>query len=417
MSMQRIRRGFSDFNAVLGRWAAALLVAMTLVCGAATPTVARAQDGGRAGILTFNNHTMHPVTIESAVCIDADGRKFSPNLVWHVKAGDFTRLLGLGNEKLTLRQFSAHVTAGGKKHALSTWNAKFVNANGEFVCLLLPTELNVLDTRVVPRQPGRNDLAFTSVRRLAATDGIDPLGKVPTHIYDVDWPANTRVQVDMTSTDFDTYLRIEDSAGNNLASDDDSGGSLNARLALNINKGRRFRIYATSYKGTGTYRLTVTELGNAPPMLAQGGGRPAFAAGPRGGAGNPGPTQQQLEAAAGNIIVAVIADEIAKAALRDDPNSILNRIGAGIAFEARNGAIRGAVGNLFPQMSPLQRNDLQLLISNAIDGRLNLRNVGQDQAKVRLINDLRNIDPDMANAAIVADFIYSVYAQAQNVRR
>ncbi|MBI3409589.1 MAG: redoxin domain-containing protein [Planctomycetes bacterium] len=62
---------------------------------------------------------------------------------------------------------------------------------------------------------------------------------------------------------FDTYLRIEDSAGNNLAEDDDSGGWPNAQIIFKAPKDDAYRIIATAYSsaytGTGEYTLTIRE--------------------------------------------------------------------------------------------------------------------------------------------------------------
>jgi hypothetical protein len=84
-----------------------------------------------------------------------------------------------------------------------------------------------------------------------------------------------------------------------------------------------------------------------------------------------------------------------------------------LALVVRNAAIESALGDLFPRLNARQRRDIRLLISDAIDGRLNLFNQNQQNAKQRLINDLRGIDPNLADAAILADFIYWLHETAQ----
>lgn len=72
--------------------------------------------------------------------------------------------------------------------------------------------------------------------------------------------ADTVVQLDLVSTQFDTYLDLQDSTGVTLGSDDDSGESTNARLTFAVTHGTRYRIAATSYGSSarsGTYRLTA----------------------------------------------------------------------------------------------------------------------------------------------------------------
>ncbi len=69
-------------------------------------------------------------------------------------------------------------------------------------------------------------------------------------------------QIDMTSADFDSYLRLENKAGEPLAADDDSGGFPNARIIFRAAKTEDFTIIATTYGGgsTGKYRVTVKEV-------------------------------------------------------------------------------------------------------------------------------------------------------------
>jgi hypothetical protein len=68
----------------------------------------------------------------------------------------------------------------------------------------------------------------------------------------------------MASTDFDSFLRIEDSMGASLAQDDDSGGNNNARIRFAPKKDDAFKIIATTFAGgEGTYSLTIKDV-NAP---------------------------------------------------------------------------------------------------------------------------------------------------------
>ena len=67
-------------------------------------------------------------------------------------------------------------------------------------------------------------------------------------------------QIDMISNQFDAYLRLEDSKGNQLAEDDDSGGNLNAQILFTPTKADDYRIIATTFGpgATGIYQLKVT---------------------------------------------------------------------------------------------------------------------------------------------------------------
>lgn len=67
--------------------------------------------------------------------------------------------------------------------------------------------------------------------------------------------------IDMESTELDSYLRLEDSNGGQLAEDDDSGGGLNARILFTSAVDDTYRIVATTFpdEATGTFTLTVRE--------------------------------------------------------------------------------------------------------------------------------------------------------------
>jgi hypothetical protein len=120
-----------------------------------------------------------------------------------------------------------------------------------------------------------------------------------------------------------------------------------------------------------------------------------------------GPTQQQMQNATVKILIAAIAHHAAKKA-REKPGAGLGEaVAEGLALGVRDGAIQSALRDLFPRLTPRQSGDVQRLLSSALDGQLILDNDAQ-QAKQRLINDLRNVDPNLADAAVIADFIYMV---------
>lgn len=64
---------------------------------------------------------------------------------------------------------------------------------------------------------------------------------------------------DLVSDDFDAFLRLEDGSGKKLAEDDDSGGSLNARIVFRTTRDAAFRLVVLSAEPgqTGSYRLIV----------------------------------------------------------------------------------------------------------------------------------------------------------------
>ncbi len=73
-------------------------------------------------------------------------------------------------------------------------------------------------------------------------------------------PRDGEVTLDMRSGDFDAYVLVKDAEGATLATDDDGGDGTNARLTMQVRRGRTYRVYANSYgadRATGTYRLSL----------------------------------------------------------------------------------------------------------------------------------------------------------------
>jgi hypothetical protein len=82
--------------------------------------------------------------------------------------------------------------------------------------------------------------------------------------YLVTLPAGHRLIASLDSTDFDAVVKIyraDQRAGEPLASDDDSGGELNALVAFAPDEAGDYVVRVTSYAGgsTGAYRLSVTQ--------------------------------------------------------------------------------------------------------------------------------------------------------------
>lgn len=94
------------------------------------------------------------------------------------------------------------------------------------------------------------------------TDGNDTVLKLSfAKLYTIKMEAKKRYQIDMASKTLDSYLRLEDATGKELAKDDDSGGGLNARIVFTCPAGGNYRIYATTlFPAMGDFTLTVKEL-------------------------------------------------------------------------------------------------------------------------------------------------------------
>jgi hypothetical protein len=80
-------------------------------------------------------------------------------------------------------------------------------------------------------------------------------------IHRIKLAASKSYQIDMRSNQIDSYLRLEDPAGKQVAEDDDGGGFPNARIVYKAATDGVYKVIATTYQGgqTGKYTLTLKE--------------------------------------------------------------------------------------------------------------------------------------------------------------
>jgi len=104
--------------------------------------------------------------------------------------------------------------------------------------------------------------------------------------------AGQTVQIDMSSSELDSYLALQDQNGNELQLNDDGGGSLNSRITQTLPYTGTYRIMAMSLRTSGvifgTYTLSVTGAG----MMAQPMPQPMAMANASGVVGQIGLNQQ-----------------------------------------------------------------------------------------------------------------------------
>ena len=100
--------------------------------------------------------------------------------------------------------------------------------------------------------------------KLEDNDPNDPARNQPAKTYTVKLKKDKTYIIDMSSVDFDAYLRLEDDKGKQLAEDDDSGGGetgLDAQITFTPDADGSFKIFATRFAdGTGNFTLKVREL-------------------------------------------------------------------------------------------------------------------------------------------------------------
>jgi Bacterial pre-peptidase C-terminal domain len=99
---------------------------------------------------------------------------------------------------------------------------------------------------------------------LKSEDDKDKVQKQPCKVFTVDLQSGKNYQIDMVSKEIDSYLRLEDSAGKQLAKDDDSGGFVNARIKFHCPADGVYQVICTTFNGgTGPFTLTIKETPTA----------------------------------------------------------------------------------------------------------------------------------------------------------
>jgi HEAT repeat protein len=95
---------------------------------------------------------------------------------------------------------------------------------------------------------------------LTTSDPFDKRRSTSHHVVHViSMKAGQTYTIDLISTGWDNYLRLENAQGEELAQDDDSGGNLNARIIFRAPADGWYRIIVTSYAANtaGAYTLKV----------------------------------------------------------------------------------------------------------------------------------------------------------------
>jgi hypothetical protein len=125
--------------------------------------------------------------------------------------------------------------------------------------------------KIAGPRPAERPLPTNNILNIAERlSETDPHDRVRTdsfaRAYKVQLKAGVTYTIDLISSDFDTYLRLENDAGVQVAVDDDGGDGLNARIVYTPTRSGTYRILATSYKrATGRFTLTVSAPGFSPP--------------------------------------------------------------------------------------------------------------------------------------------------------
>lgn len=124
-------------------------------------------------------------------------------------------------------------------------------------------------TRNLAKIPVNPREVFRSEDKLTAVDPADAIRSCHHKVFKVPMKAGKTYLIEMAAVKdmagqgrrFDPFLRLEDSRGDPLDEDDDSGGDLNARILFLASADDDYRIIATTFAAdeTGNFILTVKE--------------------------------------------------------------------------------------------------------------------------------------------------------------
>jgi hypothetical protein len=112
--------------------------------------------------------------------------------------------------------------------------------------------------------PGVHEVGPGGLTIASALNNNDPVDKVRQQqlckTYEVKMSAGKSYTIDMVSQQLDSYLRLEDPSGKQLAEDDDGGGFPNARIQFRPQQDAIYRIITTTFsRAVGNFTLTVKE--------------------------------------------------------------------------------------------------------------------------------------------------------------
>lgn len=124
---------------------------------------------------------------------------------------------------------------------------------------------------VVVREVGNAEQITVDESVESVFDKTDVVGGDGVHRYWFRGVAGQILVIDLTSDDFDAYLRIQDDRGREFT-DDDGGQGRNSRVSYAFDRDGVLSIHASSFSGDGEgrYQLRVAEIGTDPVASYQG---------------------------------------------------------------------------------------------------------------------------------------------------
>jgi hypothetical protein len=111
--------------------------------------------------------------------------------------------------------------------------------------------------------PGVHTVGAGGLTIEGVLDQNDPVDQVRQQLcktFKVKLEAGKSYTIDMISQQVDSFLRLEDAGGKQLAQDDDSGGNLNARIVFRAAQEGIYSVITTTFAGgVGSFTLKVRE--------------------------------------------------------------------------------------------------------------------------------------------------------------
>lgn len=171
-------------------------------------------------------------------------------------------------ENLEGKELGRDDDSGGERNARLVFRAPATGMYKVFATTFTSGSTGAFTLKVVPRMRGVavalewQGKESAAEGKLAFGDEMDAVRRTSFHkAYTVKLEAGRNYVIELTSTQFDTFLRLEDAAGKELAFNDDGGDGTNSRLRFRPEQSGTYRIIVTSYhtRVIGNYLLKVRE--------------------------------------------------------------------------------------------------------------------------------------------------------------
>ncbi|MDR1836507.1 MAG: pre-peptidase C-terminal domain-containing protein [Treponema sp.] len=183
------------------------------------------------------------------------------NTRWVYGGGNNSITISLTNTGWTMVVVSSGETVNAAgTYTYSGNNIRFLRSNSLFATATV--EDNIMFLKV-------NDSNYELIKQTSSgsiidiTPGSSHSATLPargTHTYRVTVTGNVTL-IAFTEGSVDTYIRLLNASGTQIASDDDSGSSLNARISVNVTSGT-YTIQVSGYENSsGSYTLYVSTSG------------------------------------------------------------------------------------------------------------------------------------------------------------